>query len=80
MLDVVTDTRSEALVRALVQIAEQLGLDTVAEFVETEQIASHLKKLGVRYAQGYLYGRAQPLEETLAELLAAEWSPAVAQG
>ena len=80
VLDVVTDTRSEALVRALVQIAEQLGLDTVAEFVETEQIASHLKKLGVRYAQGYLYGRAQPLEETLGELLAAEWSPAVAQG
>lgn len=80
VLDVVTDTRSEALVRALVQIGEQLGLDTVAEFVENEQIAAHLKKLGVRYAQGYLYGRAQPLEETLAALLAGEWLPAVAQG
>ena len=78
--DVVTDTRSEALVRALVQIAEQLGLETVAEFVETEQVAAHLKELGVRYAQGYLYGRAQPLEDTLAELLAGEWAPATAHG
>jgi EAL domain-containing protein (putative c-di-GMP-specific phosphodiesterase class I) len=38
--DVTTDTRSEALVRALVQIAEQLGLETVAEFVETTSRAS----------------------------------------
>jgi diguanylate cyclase (GGDEF)-like protein len=78
--DVTTDARSEALVKALVQIAEQLGLETVAEFVETEQVAKHLDKLGVRYAQGYLFGRAQPLEDILAELLVGSWAPAVAHG
>ena len=71
--DVVTDARSDALVRALVQIADNLGLETVAEFVESETVAAHLKKLGVRYGQGFLFGRAQPLEDTLVDLLSAEW-------
>jgi diguanylate cyclase (GGDEF)-like protein len=76
--DVQTDARSEALVRALVQIADQLGLDTIAEFVETDAIANHLRKLGVRFGQGHLFGRSQPLEDTLAELLSRERAPPVA--
>ena len=51
--DVTTDARSDALVRALVQIAENLGLETVAEFVESEAVAAHLKKLGVGHGQGF---------------------------
>jgi diguanylate cyclase (GGDEF)-like protein len=78
--DILTDSRSEALVRALVQIAEQLGLETVAEFVETHEVAAHLRRLGVRYAQGNLYGGARPLEDTLVELLAAGGPAAVAAG
>ena len=64
--DVLTNARSEALVRALVQIANELGLQTVAEYVETEAVAARLWHLGVQYAQGHLYGRARPLEEVLA--------------
>ncbi len=70
--DIRTDARSEALVRALVQIAAQLGLETVAEFVETEDVAVHLRHLGVRYGQGMLYGSARLLEDTLAELIAVD--------
>ena len=68
--DLLTNTRSEALVRALVLIAEQLQLETVAEFVEIEAVAERLRALGVRYAQGYLYGKPQALSEALAGLLA----------
>ena len=78
--DILTDTRSEALVRALVQIAEQLGLETVAEFVEAEDVATRLRSLGVRYAQGNLYGRARALDDTLAELLVTDWPTAIAGG
>jgi Amt family ammonium transporter len=67
--DVLINTRSEALVRALVLIAQQLKLETVAEFVETEEVATRLRALGVRYAQGYLYGKPRPLTEALQELL-----------
>jgi len=75
--DLTTNARSEALVRALVQIASELKLQTVAEYVETEQVAAHLRRLGVRYAQGHLYGRAQPIEHTLAALLAEPRAVAV---
>ncbi len=78
--DILTDARSEALVRALVQIAGHLGLETVAEFVETKSTAAHLRKLGVRFGQGHLFGRSQPLEDVLAELLARDWIPAAAAG
>jgi Amt family ammonium transporter len=69
--DILTNTRSDALVHALVLIAEQLGLQTVAEYVETKAVSDHLRALGVQYAQGYFYGRPRPLLEVLSEHLAA---------
>ena len=40
-----------------------MGLETVAEFVESEAILDQLRELGVDYAQGYHLGRPQPLSE-----------------
>ncbi|MBS0365554.1 MAG: bifunctional diguanylate cyclase/phosphodiesterase [Proteobacteria bacterium] len=67
--DVIENPRSDALVRALVLIAERLELQTVAEYVETERVAARLRTLGVQCAQGYLYGRPGPLAELLPGLL-----------
>ena len=67
--DVLTDPRSQALVRALAHIADSLGLETVAEFVESEEVATRLRGLGVRLAQGYLYGRPRPLAQYLSPLI-----------
>jgi len=78
--DVLTDPRSQALVRALAQIADSLGLETVAEFVESEEVATRLRGLGVRLAQGYLYGRPRPLAQYLSPLIEVRGEePAVAQ-
>jgi Amt family ammonium transporter len=68
--DVLSNARSRALIRALVQIADEIGLETVAEFVETEAVASSVRELGVQSAQGYFYGRPRPLTEVLHELAA----------
>ena len=73
--DVLSNTRSEALVRALAQIGTSLGLETVGEFVETEEVAEFLRGLGVQYGQGYLFGRARPLEDVLTRTLAAVTQP-----
>jgi EAL domain-containing protein (putative c-di-GMP-specific phosphodiesterase class I) len=70
--DVLSNARSRALIRALVQIADELGLQTVAEFVENEDIADSVRLLGVQCAQGYFYGRPRPLSETLEDLLILE--------
>ncbi len=49
-----------SIVGGLVAMTDALGIDLLAEGVETEQQAITLRSLGVRYAQGYLYGRPQP--------------------
>jgi diguanylate cyclase (GGDEF)-like protein/PAS domain S-box-containing protein len=58
--DVDTDERDAAIVGSVVQMAHALGLDVVAEGVETADVAQRLRELGVDVAQGWLYGRPQP--------------------
>jgi EAL domain-containing protein (putative c-di-GMP-specific phosphodiesterase class I) len=53
---------SEQLARALGGLAQGLGLDTVAEGVETEDEAAVLASHGWVHGQGWLYGKAEPLD------------------
>jgi PAS domain S-box-containing protein len=57
MGDHVEDRR---IVEALLSLARDLGKDVVAEGVEDEATAQRLRDAGVRYAQGYLFGRPGP--------------------
>ena len=45
------------LVRSMVEIADKLGKQTIAEFVETPGIALKLQELGVNMGQGYAFGK-----------------------
>ena len=59
------------LVRTIITLAHNLGLDVIAEGVETVEQMTHLKALGCEFAQGYLFAR--PLEPVdAAALLAAD--------
>ena len=58
--DVDSDVRARAVVHAIVQLAHALGLDVLAEGVETESVAAVLRGQGVRVAQGFLYARPMP--------------------
>lgn len=58
-----TDRNSRLMVETIVKLAEQLGIETVAEFVSTEEIYNTVKELGVDWAQGYWLGRPVSLEE-----------------
>jgi diguanylate cyclase (GGDEF)-like protein len=66
--DILTNTRSQVTVRAIVELARGFGIDTVAEFVETQAIADAVRKLGVDYAQGYAFGKPEPLKDALEAL------------
>lgn len=57
------DPINQAMVSSMRQIAGQLGLLTVAEFVETQASLDCLRRLGIDYAQGYFVGRPQPLRQ-----------------
>ncbi len=52
--------RSSAIIGAIVALARSLGLDLVAEGVETEAQRQALVDMGCTYGQGYLFGRPQP--------------------
>jgi EAL domain-containing protein (putative c-di-GMP-specific phosphodiesterase class I) len=60
------DTRLKAVLDTAVAIAKNLGLIIVAEGVEEQAEADHLRRLGCQFAQGYLYGKAMPLEDLVA--------------
>ena len=57
------DPINQAMVRSMVQIARKLGLQTVAEFVESQASQDCLQQLGIDYAQGYFIGEPQPLSQ-----------------
>jgi EAL domain-containing protein (putative c-di-GMP-specific phosphodiesterase class I) len=51
-----------AIVTAVLRMAEGLGVEAVAEGVETEAEAARLRELGCTQAQGYLYGKPQEID------------------
>jgi len=67
--DVVGDDRSQAMLSAIVQLAHAMGLSTVAECVESDQIHDITRRLGVEYGQGFSIGRPTPLERVIGSLL-----------
>jgi EAL domain-containing protein (putative c-di-GMP-specific phosphodiesterase class I) len=52
------DGHGVEMVRAIVGLAHNLGMDVVAEGVETAEQAAELRALGCEYAQGFYYSRA----------------------
>jgi len=52
-----TRPESPGLVRAILALASTLGIDTIAEGIETEEQRSALLELGCNFGQGYLLGR-----------------------
>ena len=59
--NIINSKEDLALCTAIVAIGKALGLDVIAEGVETEEIARMLKSLVCPYAQGYLYSKPMPL-------------------
>ncbi|MBL8261242.1 MAG: EAL domain-containing protein, partial [Xanthomonadaceae bacterium] len=56
-----TKTESLALVRAILAMAITLGIDTIAEGIETETQRDILLEQGCQFGQGFLFGKPQPL-------------------
>ncbi|MDQ3159842.1 MAG: sensor domain-containing phosphodiesterase, partial [Pseudomonadota bacterium] len=52
--------RSSAIISAILALAKSLGLEVVAEGIETEAQRKALVEMGCVYGQGYLFGHPQP--------------------
>ena len=63
--DLLTDANHAAVARGIVALGQSLGLEVVAEGVETEDQRAFLERHGCRSYQGYLFSRPMPAEEIL---------------
>ncbi|QEY15788.1 EAL domain-containing protein [Cellvibrio sp. KY-GH-1] len=60
------DPADVAIVKTIIELANNLNLGTVAEGVETEGQATIMRALGVKEMQGYLFAKPMPAEDYLA--------------
>ena len=58
--DMVGNPNDCALVAAINQMSHALGIQTIAEYAESQAIVERLRELGVDYAQGFFFGHAAP--------------------
>ena len=63
--DIVHDHIDYAMVKSINEIGQVMGMQTIAEFVENDEIKQKLKALGVNYGQGYGLGKPVPLENLI---------------
>ncbi len=58
-------SENTALLMAVQGLADALNIPTVAEHVDSEEKLEVIRRIGIRYAQGYLIGRAASLSEII---------------
>jgi diguanylate cyclase (GGDEF)-like protein len=66
--DAAGNQRTESMVRAIAQLARTMGMETVAEYVETDELRTRMAALGVDYGQGFAIGRPVPIDQVLGDL------------
>ena len=57
--------RNSAIIKAIVSLAEALGMDTTAEGAETQDELALIRQLGCSHIQGYIYGRPMLFEDVM---------------
>ncbi|QLF71339.1 EAL domain-containing protein [Peteryoungia desertarenae] len=63
VMPILTSPQERSVVRSIVEIARSLGIETVAEGVETQDHGGVLRQLGCDYLQGYAFARPLSFED-----------------
>jgi diguanylate cyclase (GGDEF)-like protein/PAS domain S-box-containing protein len=61
--NVANDSVDESMVKAIAEVGHAMGIETIAERVETRQVLEKLGAIGVQYAQGYYISRPISIDE-----------------
>ena len=63
---------AQAIVRSMLELAGNLGMEVVAEGIETEQEKAFLQSAGCNFGQGYLLGKPMPAEQAQKLFIASQ--------
>ncbi len=63
------DDDSKKIIESVILMAKKLGIQTLAEGVETQEQFDYLKSIGCEKAQGYLFSKPQPIKELYANCI-----------
>ena len=64
------EEKTKAVLKNIVSMANDLGMHTLTEGVETMEAAEYLKSIGCERLQGYLFGKPMPLKDALVKITA----------
>ncbi len=53
--DIHTDQHKQIVVKTIVTFAQELGIKTIGEYVESEEVYKFIKEMGISYSQGYYF-------------------------
>ena len=67
----IAGNRNAAIIKAIVSLADTLGMETTAEGVENHDEIALIRELGCSHIQGYVYGKPARAPDVLAQLAAA---------
>lgn len=67
IIDIAHDKEDLQIVAAIVAMASKLGLDVIAEGIETREQLAFLKQIGCKLGQGYLFSRPVEKEQLILE-------------
>ena len=59
--DILHDQKDHSIVEAITQLGRAMKMQTIAEFVESDEIMEKIKEIGVDYGQGYGIQKPKPL-------------------
>lgn len=62
-------SHNTAIIKAIVTLADEMGMETTAEGVETQDEIELIASLGCTYIQGFVYGKPKRCETVIEELL-----------
>ena len=65
--DIINDPIDRAMVESINNIGHIMGMKTIAEFVENDEIRAVLDDIGVDYVQGYGIGKPEPFNEVISQ-------------
>ncbi|MDH5323979.1 MAG: EAL domain-containing protein [Gammaproteobacteria bacterium] len=65
--DLADDPVDRAMVDSINQIGHMMGIETIAEFVESEEALQHLMQIGVDHVQGFQIGKPRPMWPTVVD-------------